>query len=89
MPLRPDDHAALRFFYHEIFPFMIAGRRVRRQWFVRFEGIYRYTGGVAAALAGLGVGGPFVGAFAHPGEPAESSADFWARLTGQFGPHWV
>ena len=69
---------------------MIAGRRVKRRWFVWLDGVYRYTGDLAAALAGLGVGGSFVGAIAHPAEPADTgSADLWTRLTEQLGPRWV
>jgi len=69
---------------------MIAGRRVKRQWFVHLDGVYRYTGDLAAALAGLGFGGPLVGALAHSGEPGQQgSGDFWKRLTEQLGPVWV
>jgi hypothetical protein len=90
MSLQQGDHPALVFLHRELLPFMIAGRRVKRQWFVRLDGIYRYTGDLAAALAGLGLGGPLVGAFAHPTEPAhDASADLWTRLTDQLGPRWV
>jgi hypothetical protein len=90
MPLQQGDHPALVFLHRELLPFIIAGRRVKRRWFVWLDGVARYTGDLAAALAGLGVGGPLVGAFAHPAEPAhEASADLWTRLTEQLGPSWV
>jgi hypothetical protein len=39
---------------------MITGRRLGRLWFVRLATIYGYTGDLAAALAGLGIGAPVV-----------------------------
>ena len=66
MPLQSGDHPALVFLYRELLPYMIAGRRVKRQWFVRLDGVYRYTGDLAAAVAGLGVGGPIVGCHRTP-----------------------
>lgn len=88
MPLQPGDHPALIFLHRELLPFLIAGRQVKRQWFVRLDGIYRYTGDLAAALAGLGLGGPLVGAFAKAGA-ANPQSDLWTKLTTQLGPTWV
>jgi hypothetical protein len=86
MPLRQGDHPALVYLYRELLPFIIAARRIKHQWFVRLDGFYRYTGDLAAALSGLGVGGSFVSAIAHPDQP---SVDLWTKLTEQLGSVWV
>jgi hypothetical protein len=56
--LQPADHYVLRKLCDELLPWMISGRKVGRQWFVRLAGFYAYTGDFAAALAGLGIGAP-------------------------------
>jgi len=91
MPLRQGDHQALVFMHNELLPFIIAGRKVKRgRWFIWVDGVYRYGGDLAAALAGLGVGGSLVRALAHPGETEHgTSADLLTRMTEQLGPRWV
>ena len=59
-PLQPGDHYVLRKLCEEVLPWMISGRTVGRQWFVRLAFIYGYVGDLAAALAGLGIGSPIV-----------------------------
>jgi hypothetical protein len=56
--LNQNDHYILKKLCDELLPWMICGRRVKDQWFVRLAGVYRYTGDLAAALAGLGIGAP-------------------------------
>lgn len=57
-PLRSGDHYVLRKLCDELLPWMIGGRRLTRQWFVRLAWVYGYGGDLAAALAGLGIGAP-------------------------------
>ncbi|MFN3658315.1 MAG: hypothetical protein ACK4UO_13765 [Pseudolabrys sp.] len=57
-PLQPGDHYILQKLCNELLPWMISGRRVGRQWFVRTATFYGYGGDTAAALAGLGIGTP-------------------------------
>jgi hypothetical protein len=57
-PLLPGDHPVLVKLCDELLPWMIAARRVGRQWFVRLAAIFGYLGDFAAALAGLGIGAP-------------------------------
>jgi len=72
-PLLESDHYILKKLCNEVLPWIIAGRLVKRQWFVRLAVFYDYTSSLAAALAGLGVGAP-IAAFissdkAEPGKP--------------------
>lgn len=73
-PLRPNDHYILRKLGNELLPWMIAGRRVSRQGFVRLAGAYAYLGDLGALLAGLGIGTPvvtlFTGSNSASGRPA-------------------
>lgn len=57
-PLNADDHYILKKLCNELLPWLIGGRLLRRQWFVRVAAVYEYVTGAAAALAGLGIGGP-------------------------------
>ncbi len=57
-PLLDTDHYILRKLCDELLPWMIAGKRVRNQWFVWLAGGYGYLGDFFAALAGLGIGSP-------------------------------
>jgi hypothetical protein len=50
----------MRKLYHQLLPWMISGRRLRKQWFVRLAAFWRYSGDLAAALAGMGIGTPVV-----------------------------
>jgi hypothetical protein len=59
-PLKPGDHYILRKLSSQLLPWMISGRRLRKLWFVRLAAFWRYTGDLAAALAGLGIGTPVV-----------------------------
>jgi hypothetical protein len=59
-PLQPNDHYILRKLSNELLPWMIVGRRVDRQGFVRLASIYAYLGDFGALLAGLGIGTPVV-----------------------------
>jgi len=59
-PLRAGDHYILRKLSTQLLPWMISGRRLSRLWFVRLAAFWRYTGDLAAALAGLGIGTPLV-----------------------------
>jgi hypothetical protein len=89
MGLQAGDHPALVFLHRELLPFLIAGRKVRRRWFVRLDRGYRYTGDLAAALAGMGLGGPLIGAIAHSTDPGHGpGADVGTRLTEQLGRQW-
>ena len=57
-PLVPGDHYVLNKLCNQLLPYMISGRRLRRQWIVRIASFYGYTGDMSAALAGLGIGTP-------------------------------
>jgi len=59
-PLRAGNHYILRKLSTQLLPWMISGRRLSRLWFVRLAAFWRYTGDLAAALAGLGIGAPLV-----------------------------
>jgi hypothetical protein len=60
---QPGDHYILRKLGIEVLRWMIGGRVARRQWFVVLASIYDYGGDAVAALAGLGIGAPFVAIF--------------------------
>jgi len=74
-PLRPGDHYILRKLCSELLPWMIGGRVARRQWFVVLAGVYAYGGELAAALAGLGIGGPIIAAFEEKEPPGQNALD--------------
>lgn len=57
-PLQPGDHYVLRKLCDQLLPWMISGKIIGRQWFVRLAIVYSYTIDLAAALAGLGIGAP-------------------------------
>lgn len=59
-PLQEGDHYILRKLCDQLLPWMICGKIIRRQWFVRLATFYSYTNDLAAAIAGLGIGGPIV-----------------------------
>lgn len=52
----PRDKDILRMLCDEVLPWMIAGRRARRRWFVTLATAYAYGGAIATGLAGLGIG---------------------------------
>ncbi|HXZ01755.1 MAG TPA: hypothetical protein VEI03_17300 [Stellaceae bacterium] len=74
-PLLVGDHYILRKLCNELLPWMIAGRRVRRQWFVLLAMIYAYGGEAATALTGLGLGAPLVALFQGKAENGASALD--------------
>jgi hypothetical protein len=84
-PLLPDDHYVLRKLSGELLPWMITGKRVGRQWFVRLAGLYAYTGDLAAALAGLGIGAPLVAIIQGKLPAGQNAVDV---LRGMLGPAW-
>jgi hypothetical protein len=59
-PLQTGDHYVLRKLCNQILPWLISGRRLKRLWFVRVGAFWSYTGDLAAAMAGLGIGTPLV-----------------------------
>ena len=71
--LVPGDHYVLKKLSDELLPWMIAGRKLGRRWFVRLSGFYGYTADLAAALAGLGIGTP-IAALASGKTPTGKSA---------------
>jgi hypothetical protein len=73
--LKPEDHYILKKLCDEVLPWMICGRRVQSQWFVRLAGFYSYTGDLAAALAGLGIGAPLAALAAGKAPPGKSAFD--------------
>jgi hypothetical protein len=62
-PLLPGDHAILRKLADELLPWMICGKKVKQQWFVRLSAVNAYIGDASAALAGMGLGTPVIAAF--------------------------
>lgn len=58
--LENGDHYVLQKLHNELLPWMIAGRWVKRQWFVGVSSVNSYLGDILAALAGLGIGSPLV-----------------------------
>lgn len=62
-PLLPGDHQIMRKLAEELLPWMICGKMVKRQWFVRLNTFNAYAGDAAAALAGMGIGAPIISAF--------------------------
>jgi len=74
-PLRPGDHYILRKLCNELLPWMIGGRVARRQWFVVLSSVYGYGGELAAAFAGLGIGGPIIAAFEEKEAPGRNALD--------------
>lgn len=58
--LKPTDHYILRKVHDDLLPWMICGRLVKRQWFVRLATFNAYAADSLAALAGLGIGAPIV-----------------------------
>jgi len=74
-PILPGDHYVLRKLAREVLPWIIAGRRLRRTWYVRLSTVAAYVGDSAAALAGLGVGGPLIAAFSKGGQPVAGTLD--------------
>lgn len=56
--LQPGDSEILRKLHDELFDWFWAGRIVRRQWFYWLSIVMVYGADLAAALAGLGLGGP-------------------------------
>lgn len=74
-PLQADDHYILRKLCIELLPWMIAGRRLGRRWFVMMSGFYAYVGDLAAALAGLGIGAPIAALATGKAESGQSALD--------------
>lgn len=58
MPVRADDHYVLRKLADELLPWMVAGRLVRRRWFVRLALVHSYGSSIAALIGGFGIGTP-------------------------------
>lgn len=90
--LRPDDHYVLRKLGTELLPWMIVGRRVDRQWFVRVATLYAYIGDFGAMLAGLGIGTPVAAMLTGSVEGGQSALEtlrtvlpgfwFWIGVAG-------
>lgn len=61
-PFQAADHYVLTKVGRQLLPYLVASPRVKWQPFVVVSQGYAYLGDIAAALAGLGIGAPFIGA---------------------------
>lgn len=86
MPLRADDHYVLEKLNRDLLPMMVIGRRAKRQWFVRLATVNSLGGEVVGALAGLGIGGPFLQLFDGKNSATKTAAQV---ISETFAGIWI
>lgn len=83
--LLPNDHYILHKLHDEVLPWLVAGGRIRRRWFVVLSIVWAYLGDASAALAGFGLGTPLIKAIT---EVAKGGTDIAQAAAATLPPGW-